>query len=233
MDQPGPEEEASLAIPVLEAELLGAAADDGAAPRLASLAVGEPLGDETRLARSAEAAAWFRISAERIDDFPRDVDAYRFKELSSFVATDAERFELVLHDEDGGQTHAVEGRSADPGWETTPDALDQGKVSRLIAELSHLEAAKIAADSMGEGERAALGLVPPRAAMRVFGAEDAVLADVALGIHDPDRGIAASRADSDAVYWLSPDLAEHLPLSEQALRATFLAPTPDPNTPQT
>lgn len=101
-----------------------------------------------------------------------------------------------------------------------------GAADRLVSELSALEAAEIAAESMGAEELRALDLDPPRVRARVFGedAEDGeALADVSLGVADPERGIAARREGDPRVYWLDYALAEELPVSLEAFRNRFVS----------
>ena len=104
-----------------------------------------------------------------------------------------------------------------------------GKASQLVSELSALRAEDVAADAMGEAERAALGLAPPRAVLRVLGkpnaghADGAVLADVQLGLSQPDGRIPAQRAGEPVVYWLAASAKESLPVSLAAFRASFVA----------
>jgi hypothetical protein len=79
---------------------------------------------------------------------------------------------------------------------------------------------------MGAEELGALELEPPRVRVRVFGedAEDGeALADVSLGVADPERGIAARREGDPRVYWLDYALAEELPVSLEAFRNRFVS----------
>jgi hypothetical protein len=98
----------------------------------------------------------------------------------------------------------------------------------MVAELSTLHGEDIVADAMPEAEQAELGLVPGNVVLRVRGepAEDGpgeVLAEVVLGEIDPDQGIAARARGSDRIYRIDYELAEHLPISLEALRNRFLS----------
>jgi hypothetical protein len=168
----------------------------------------------------------YKISATRLDDFPRSVTAYRLRTLARFTVSDAERFEIAF--EEAGARTLVTGERTERGWETSPERLAAGKASRLVAELATLEARDIAAEAVGDQEAEELGLRPPRATVRVFGvADDAgdgpVLAEVRLGLADPGRGIAAQRPGDEVVYWLDFALAEHVPVSLGAFRNRFVA----------
>jgi len=81
---------------------------------------------------------------------------------------------------------------------------------------------------MGKAEQAALGLDPPRVRLRVLGeaaeGEAApVLGEVLLGDADHARGIVARSAASERIYRLDFALAEHVPVSLEALRNRFLS----------
>ena len=86
--------------------------------------------------------------------------------------------------------------------------------------------AQTAAESLGEKERAALGLAPPRAVIRVFGgpdpAKEETLAEVHLGVADEKRGIAAKRADRETIFWLPWERHESIPTSAEAFRERFV-----------
>jgi hypothetical protein len=104
-----------------------------------------------------------------------------------------------------------------------------GRASQLVSELSALRAEDVAADAMGDAERAAFGLAPPRATLRVLGkpneghADGAVLAEVMLGLPQPDGRIPAQRGGEPVVYWLAASAREQLPVSLAAFRESFVA----------
>ena len=170
----------------------------------------------------------YEIAESRLDDLPRTVVGYRFKELSRFAVNDVSRFELVFRD--GGEELIIHASQTDEGgWKAEPEPLAPGKASRLLSELSALEATDIAAESMGENELAGMGLAPPGAVLRVFpeGEGSEPLAELRLGRIEPGHGIAAQRAEDPIVYWLDGSLAEHLPVSLAAWRNRFVAKEAD------
>ena len=118
------------------------------------------------------------------------------------------------------------------GWTSEPQKLAAGRTSRLVRELSDLRATDIAAESAESADLEALGLAPPRVVVRVRGAgegEAVALADLELGTAEPGAGIVARVAGGDVVYRLDYDLAEHVPISAEALRNRFLsAEEPEP-----
>jgi hypothetical protein len=222
-DAPSAEVTASLDAPELAIELRTKA--DGGEGTV-RVAFGKAQGSELP-ARGQVEGAVYELPAGRLADFPRSVDAYREKTLARFVASEARRFELAFHGEGEAQSHVVTGQREGEGWKTAPETLDPQKVEDLVRELSGLEGKAIAAESMGPAERAKLGLEPPRAVLRAFGGpeegDDAPLAEVHLGVEDPQRGIAARRPDRETVYWLASERAAELPTSLEALRARFAA----------
>jgi hypothetical protein len=107
--------------------------------------------------------------------------------------------------------------------------MQPGQASRLVSELAELRADDVMADALGDSERAALGLAPPRATLVVRGkpneghASGPVLAEVLLGDLDVERGIPAMRAGEPTVYWLRAGASEQIPVSAKAFRESFEA----------
>jgi uncharacterized protein DUF4340 len=227
-DAPAPALLAGLERPELEVELVTRADGKEGAARFALGAAGE---GGARPARGNAAEAVYRLPAGALDDFPRSVDAWRDKELTRFVEGEARRFELAFHAESAAESLLLSGRREGEAWSTEPEAMRPEAAGQLVLELSGLDASRIAAESLGAAERAALGLDPPRVVARVFGgpeaASDGLLAEVHLGIADAARGIAAKRPDRDTIYWLPFERGEQIPTSPEALRERFLAAAPE------
>ncbi len=199
---------------------------DEGEPRSLAFALGQVGDAGDRLARGSESTL-YRVAAERIDDFPRKVVDYRFKELARFESADARRFEIDFSG--AGGTGRVTGLRGESGWSTEPEPMAAGKASSLVRELSRLKARDIAAEEVGETELAALGLEPPIARFRVFadpaeeGGEEVALADVALGVTDPELGIVARSGSGGPIFRIEHELAEHLPVSFEAFRNRFVS----------
>jgi len=174
----------------------------------------------------AAAGLVYRIGGQRVDDVPRDLVAYRFKEVSRFEVADARSFELAYSPASKGPDGLplrIEGELVEGDWQTQPLAMDRGKVRALMSELGRLKGIDIVADELGDSERAAVGLAPPRLAIRVWGEADALLADLSLGVVQIGRGILAQRADSTVIYRVDETLQQRIPLSGRSLEADFLA----------
>jgi hypothetical protein len=205
-----------------------------AEPRRLSFAVGAAVDDEHRWVR-AERPTLYRIRAERLEDFPRELMAYRFKQVAKFAILDAEKLEIAFRPPQG-EPVAVTATRSEGEWSSEPLALEPAKIQRLVDELSRLEASAILAESAGEQELRGLGLDPPRVSFAVTGAPaegeegPGRLAEVRLGELQSDGGLVAQAAGRPALFRLDPALAEHLPVSLDALRERFLAP-PEPAEP--
>lgn len=231
LDTPPPDAEVGLDTPAYRVVLLDAP-QDGKPPLRHELAIGDLRDGQLRVVRGAEASL-YQVPDERYEKLPKSVVAFRYKTLASFVATDAQRFELSFTDpgaEGASQVVTVEGASKDgDGWTTSPDALKQGMAAGIVAEVARLKAEDIAADSMGPEELAGVGLAPPRATLRIFGKPPAdggaapELAAVLFGIVKGGK-IYAKVPSRPAVYVLTDALAEHVPMSLEAYRNHFVAP---------
>ncbi len=226
VDDPPPDAETGLDRPEFAVELETDSADQETPLHLA---MGAVLDGKVRLVRGAQSAL-YRVAEQRLGDFPRALLTYRFKELASFVESEAASFELAF-DDPAHESLEIRGQRSDQGWESSPEAMAADKAADMLAELSRLKAIDILADFMGEAELRALGLAPPHVKLRVFGAADEgaeppLLAEVHLGQVDPERGIVAKTPDRPTVYRIPHSLAEHLPVSVEAFRNRFLFEEP-------
>jgi hypothetical protein len=223
VDAPAPDAQLGLAAPWLAAELTP---ESGEPLRLAVGAVR----DDRRVVRGS-AGRVFEIARSRVESMPRTLSAFRWKQLASFDGENAASFE-VRFQEPGGEPVTIAGTSPEQGWQTSPEAMEPGKASRLVSELSSLRAEDVAADAMGDAERAGLGLAPPRAAFVVRGKPNegheggAPLAEVQLGQAQPDGRIPAQRAGEPTIYWLPASVRDALPISLAEWRASFAAKEP-------
>jgi len=220
IDAPAGDAQLGLAAPWLTAEL----ALESGGP--VAVAVGATREDR-RVVRGSEARL-FEIATTRLDALPRTLAAFRWKQLASFASEDAAALELRFQ-EPGAEPVTITGTSGESGWTTAPEAMEPGAASRLISELSGLRAEEVAADAMGDAERAALGLAPPRVTLLVRGkpneahADGATLAEVQLGQAQADGRIPAQVAGEPTVYWLAASAHEGLPVGLAAWRERFVA----------
>jgi hypothetical protein len=236
VDAPPPDAEVGLDDPEFAVTLTGATADaaDGgaegagapeAAPALRiQLAIGSAVDEGSRLARGA-AASLYRIPAERIDDFPRELVAYRFKDLADFPQADAKRVEIAfqrrMSSAEGDAPLELVATRSETSWVAEPEDFQPGKLASLVSELSRLRADDILADAMGPEELAALGLSPPNVRIRVYGEAEEPLAEVLLGGARDDGRVAAQAAGNPMVFALDESVAEYVPLSLDAFRSRF------------
>jgi hypothetical protein len=223
-DAPGPDAKTGLDKPAFDVTLSAKPPAEGGEPPRFHLTLGK---DENgkRLARGDEPSLYV-VAAPRLDDYPRSLAAYRFKELTRYVATDAKSVELVF--ESPGQSKVTERfEQGDAGWQGSPELVDPGKMARLVAELARLKGSDVLLDAAKDGDLAKLGLAPPRVTIRVFGAAAGGAAAPELGVleigSDPDGKGAAARTPSVAlVYRLAPGVSEWLPTSLESFRKDFV-----------
>jgi hypothetical protein len=232
LDDPPPDAEVGLDKPQYRV-VLADAKQDGKEPLRHEVAIGGVVEGGLRVARGAEKAL-YRVPNERFDALPKSVVAFRWRTLSNFVATDAQRFEISFADasaQGSSQAVTISGESSDAGWTTQPEPMDPGLASRLVAELARLKAEDIAAEKMGDEELAAVGLAPPRATVRVLGkppeagGDEPELAKLLFGI-EKNGQLFAQVPGLETVYRVAGSLAQHVPLSLEAFRNRFVAKEP-------
>ena len=210
---------------------IGLDADESAAAAGQPLEVGfrvlgETGADEYRV-QTTHPGVFYRVPRSRIDGLPRDVFAFRFKELSNFATADVQSFELTFNLQDAASSVEPVSVRVDriaTGWQAVGAAWRAGTAAGLIAEFARLEAVSVAAENPDDVTLAVLGLLPPQTVLRAYDASGELLAEVGLGVLDPDAGIAASAHGQAASYRLDPALAEQIPISLEAYRARFLSP---------
>jgi hypothetical protein len=221
VDAPAADAQLGLDAPWLSAEL---ALESGDPLRLAVGATRE----DRRVVRGS-AGRVFEIAGSRLESLPRKLEAYRWKQLASFASEDAAQLELRFQEPGAEPVTILATPDEAEGWKTAPEAMAPGKASRLVSELSGLRAEEVAADAMGDAERAALGLAPPRATLLVRGkpneghAGGAPLAELLLGLPQADGRIPAQRAGEPTIYWLAASAREALPVGLGAWRESFVA----------
>jgi len=232
INDPPSDEELGLESPEFRAELeLGSSAElpEGEEPVRLSVTIGASLDGDNRAVRGVEESIRYSVAASQLDALSRKVGSYRFRELARFDEAEADRFELVLQDDAAGQSLELTGERGEAGWVTEPEAMSPVKVSTLLSRLARLKAEDVLADQLGPTERAFLKLSPPQVQLRVFGTAPAdggdprLLADVSLGQPVFGQGIPALRPERETVYLIDYDLAEHIPVSVDAMRNRFLA----------
>jgi len=211
---------------------LGLQAREGEPLEIGLRAVADPAGDDF-LVRGGSATSLYRVARGRISELPRDVFAYRFKQLSRFEVGDARAFEVEF-------ANSAEGASVEPlrvrverattGWKASGPEWLPGKAGGLMAELARLQAVSVVREDAAPDALADLGLSPPRVVLRAYGSDDGgagaapLLAEVELGRDDEGLGIVARTAGTDVIYRIDETLAEALPIDLARFEAAFLAP---------
>lgn len=171
------------------------------------------------------------IDPLRMDDFKRSVSDYRFKMLSEFEVAQARRMVLEFADE-GEAPMRVEAQLGEVGWTGGEPRIDPDRASDLVRELASLRAVDIFADEMGPAELSSLGLSPPRVRIRIEDRaepdeETQVLAEIAIGRLDEDRGLFAQRVGGlgglgeEMIFVLPLSAVDEIPNSRAAFAEGF------------
>ena len=217
--------------PAFSAWLSGPAGEEGEEAFEVSFAIGAELPDGQRLARGS-GPALYTLLATRLDEFPRDVFAYRDKELARFRVGDAQRVDLFFQ-QAGGDPVSIVAERQGGDWVSSPESMDPDRILPMVSELSRLSASAILAESVGAAELVALELSPPNTILTVRGqlpdgaGDDASapkLAELRIGRVRGGEGVVAQREGDSIVYRLPIDVGEQLPLNLEAFRNRFLAP---------
>jgi len=222
-DAPPPDAQSGLDPPALEIELTLAPEQEGGEARRIALAMGKVLPGGDRLVRTAGETR-FRVPEARIDDYPRKVVAWRFKDVARFADEDARSIEMTFRDASGASVGITATRAEDETWSSAPEAMVPDRIRILVDELARLRARDILADAMGPEELRGLALEPANASLVVRGADAAApLAEVRIGIVRDGGGIVAQAAGNATVFELDPAVSQVVPVSLEALRARFVA----------
>lgn len=231
VEEPLAPAESALGEPVIRVALtvegaVEGAVEGGVGERV--LRVGGLRGEQRIAAGSGDAL--FLIDADRLDDLPRDVLAYRFKALGEFDVAAARGLSLTLPGEaPAGETIRLSATLAAGRWQTAPEHVAEERVREIVSALSRLTARAIVAEQVGDHELAALGLAPPRMRARVTGQGGEVLADVSLGLRQAGRGVLAKRADSPILYRVDETVADRLPIDAADFEARFVGEVDPPD----
>lgn len=242
VDDPPDDAAAGLEPPAFEV-ILTSATEQGGEPLSQRIAIGEIREGEQRWVRSGHPSLSV-IAANRLEGFPRQVVEYRQRTLASFSPSEAQQVDFFFQPRVGDPVVVTSLREGGT-WSSSPEALATGKLERLVAELSRLKAADIHAESAEQADLLELELSPPNTIITVFGpAEDedpdtedeqpgdppqrARLAEIQIGRVVDSEWIIARAVGDPAIYRLDYELAEHLPVSLDALRNRFVeAAAPD------
>jgi hypothetical protein len=235
VDSPPPDAEAGLAPPAFEIALEAPGEGEGAAPRVVRFAIGAEREGEKRLARGAQPSL-YTIQKARLDAMPRDLAAYRWKQVARFDLAEAHAADFFFQAASGDPV-VIHAERGDNGWTSSPEAFAEGKLETALAELSHLRAEGIESDAPNESVLRKHGLAPPNAVITVFGARPEgekagegesppplpVLGEVQIGDIEGSEWIAARAAGDPTLYRLAHAVAEQLPVSLDAFRNRFRA----------
>jgi hypothetical protein len=225
VDDPASDAEIGLDPAAFSVVLSGPGEIEGEPLRL-EVAIGD-IGDQNeRLVRGAFDTR-YRVAAERLEDYPRRLMDYRFKELARFTPVDAARVELVfaprVSTEYGDGPVTITATRGESGWVSEPETIADEMLLGMLSRLATLRATGILAEELGTQELDGVGLDPANARIRVLDEDAVVLADLRLGAVRGAEWILAQAEGNPIVYQLDPELAEHIPVSFEAFRNRFVA----------
>jgi hypothetical protein len=208
VDAPGPLAELGLEPPELVVEL-GA---DGAGERIALGAVGEKA-----WAHIAERELVLEVPKRLFDSVPRELFAYRFKQV---LAVNRDRVKRVeLHFPRDETTIAFV--SEDDRWVPEDDELrvESLKIDDLVWALQNLEAVGLEETSF---EASMLGLDPPRVRVRLLDDDGEELGWLELGEPQIPEGMAARSSQGDQIWRVDNELGEDVPLGLEAFQNRWI-----------
>jgi hypothetical protein len=141
-------------------------------------------GEEEYLVSAGHPGVLFSVPRSRIDGFPRELFAFRFKELSEFATKDVQSFDLIFNAP--GEANSVKPLTVRvdrvaTGWKSAGAGeglgVDEewvvGAAAGLVAEFARLEAVSVVEEVAGANTLGALGLQPPSTILRAYGAPTA------------------------------------------------------------
>ena len=177
--------------------------------------------------RTSQRPVVFEIPERVFTDVPRDLFAYRDKQVLSFDEDAAARVELEFPRDD--ETYALV--QSEGSWEVEEidGEIDSFRVDDLLYALHELEAIALEAQSADPGE---IGLASPRVRVRVLDGAGAVLGQLELGDPTVERGTAARSTRADRLWRVDNAVGQDVPLSPEAFRSNFFeeteVPEPEP-----
>ncbi|MEE8557389.1 MAG: DUF4340 domain-containing protein [Myxococcota bacterium] len=176
--------------------------------------------------RTSQRPVVFEVPERVLTDVPRDLFAYRDKQVLSFDEDAAARVELEFPRDE--ETYALVKREGSWQVEEIDGELDSFRVDDLLYALHELEAIALEAQSADLGE---IGLASPRVRVRVLDGAGAMLGQLELGNPTVERGTAArSTRRTDRLWRVDNAVGQDVPLSPEAFRNNFFeeAEPPDP-----
>jgi hypothetical protein len=164
----------------------------------------------------------FQLPERALTNIPRDLFAYRHKEVLSFDKDAARRLELSFPRDDVTYAFVREDERWEPEDETV--RVDSLQIEDLLFAIRGLTAEGLEERSLDVGE---IGLDPPGVRVTVKDSDGNELAWVELGNPDVEQGMPARSSQTDRLWRVSNDLGEDVPLTLEAFRNNLLENPPD------
>jgi hypothetical protein len=158
----------------------------------------------------------FEVPDRILADLPRDLFAYRFKQVAALPTDRATRLALYLPRDSAQFAFAKKENEWVP--EASDVSVDTYKLEDVLYALRNLEATALVE---GGPEPAKLGLEPPRVRVELTDTDGKSLGWVELG-DQTDAGIAARSSEGDRLWRVAPEVGQDIPLSIDAWNAHWV-----------
>ncbi len=159
----------------------------------------------------------FEVPDRALAELPRELFAYRFKQVAALPTDEATRLAIYLP-RDSAQFAFLKRANSDWVPEGSDVKVDTFKLEDVLYALRDLEATALVE---GETDPAKLGLEPPRVRVELTDKDSKSLGWVELG-DQTDAGIAARSSAGDHVWRVSKDIGQDVPLSLDAWNAHWV-----------
>jgi hypothetical protein len=155
----------------------------------------------------------FQVPPRLLDDVPRDLFAYRFKQVLKLDEQAVKKLDVEFPRD--GKTYRF--ALAENAWkaEGADVEVEATRIEDILYAIRDLEAKAPIEASVALAD---LGLEKPRVRITARDADDKELGRLELGDDDPATGTAARTSQNDRLWRVATDLASDIPLGEEAFR---------------
>lgn len=173
----------------------------------------------------------FQVPPRLLDDVPRDLFAYRFKQVLKLDEQAVKKLDVEFPRDGKSYRFAL----AENAWKAEGGEVEveATRIEDILYAIRDLEAKAAIEASVALAD---LGLEKPRVRITARDAGDKDLGRLELGDDDPATGTAARTSQNDRLWRVAADLASDIPLGEEAFRNRWVkqsgVETPPPSAPE-
>jgi hypothetical protein len=164
----------------------------------------------------------FELHKRALEQIPRELFAYRFKQVLAFDDALAHRVEVQFPRDASAFAFVRDGNSWSPDGSDVQ--IEPFRIDDMVYALRDLEATAL----VEQPDLVALGLEPPRVRVSVFDELGAELGWLEVGDPDPPRGLAARATDAGPIWRVRLELGEDIPLGLEAFQNRWVKPAESP-----